>query len=492
MPLRVTKRIQAALLSGLLLLLGSLPVIAGQVDEAIRLDELRRLRDQLQVSPSLRGSDVLVVMNERVIAEAARRFVGLEVVLSNGSTLRVTSVEAELKTAAALVKIGLQAKSTVTVNLQLLGRINSGEIENGVLRLPFRITEVRLANGLFSSLLIKSMLGEWLKPETWNDELPALELPLEISEALRIPSGRYDVQGELPMEISSNALQAEAKLTITSLFIFEKRAVLALQLQGAAPRAIQVSYGGANDRDPRAIEAEIETLAAPFNGNADLRLRLGRRLIGSMLAQLAGAQTRDFDIRLKPGRVRTEEVTAIVKITNYTDVESGEGLADIRDLGIDQIADGQVQLRLHGQGELDTRLRGREYGIPYSVSPRVRFAIQDQMLPLQFVSEGGRLLLRPLSGTTFPMQLRFTTRVAGRDIGFNRTIVLQADRMFNRIELPSFFGRDLPLPRRVDIDANGGFQVTKAQNLSYILGNLRIYASDDALDLLADVKLSMP
>ncbi|MFN0088202.1 MAG: hypothetical protein ACKVX9_22620 [Blastocatellia bacterium] len=490
MPQRITKRILSALLCGLLLLLGSLSCVAGQIDDAVRLDELQRLRDQLQVTSSLRGSDVVVVMNERVIAEAVRNFIGLEIVLSNGSVLRVTSVESELKTAAALVKIGLQAKSTVTINLQLFGRINSGEIENGVLRLPFRITEVKLANGLFSSLLIKSLLGEWLRPETWNDELPALELPLEISEALRIPSGRYDVQGDLPMEITSNGLQAETKLTITSLFVLEKRAVLALQLQGAESGVIPVSYGSANNRDPRALEAEIETLAAPLNGNADLRLRLGRRLIGSILARIAGAQARDFDIKLKPGRVRTEEITAIIKITNYTDVESGEGLADIRELGIDRIADGRIHLRLQGLGELDTRLRGREYGIPYNVSPRVNFAIQDQMLPLQFVSEGGRLLLRAVAGTAFPMQLRFTTRVAGRDIGINRTIILQADRMFDRIELPSFFGRDLPLPRRVEVDANGDFRVTQSGNLSYLLGNLRIIAGDDSLEILADVKLS--
>ncbi|MDX2034179.1 MAG: hypothetical protein SF339_26120 [Blastocatellia bacterium] len=492
MPQRITRRIQAVLLGVALSLLGSLSVAAGQIDEAARLDELRRLRDHLQVTASLRDSDAVVVVNERLIAEAARQFIGLEVALANGSTVRVTSVEAELKTAAALVKIGLQAKSSVTVNLQLLGRINGGEIENGVLRLPYRIMEVRLANGLFSSLLIKSRLGEWLKPETWNDELPALELPLEISDVLRIPAGRYDVQGDLPMEITSSALQAEAKLTITSLLVLEKRAVLALQLAGAEPRAIPVSFGGANDRDPRALETEIESLAARLNVDADLRLRLGRRFLSSVLAQFAGAQTRDFDIKLKPGRVRTEEVSAFVKITNYTDIESGEGLADIRELGLDQIAEGRIQLRLQGLGELDTRLRGKEYGIPYSFSPRVNFAIRDQSLPLQFVTENGRLLLRPLSGTTLPMQLRFSTNVAGQEIGINRTIVLQADRMFNRIELPAFFGRELPLPRRIEIDANGGYQVTKHQKLNYLLGNLRINANEDVLDVLADVKLSTP
>src|SRR5262245_60093816 len=89
-----------------------------QIGEAQRLNELRRLRDQLQISNSLRDADAVVVIGERAIIEAAQRLVGLEILLSNGSTLRVTSVEGELKPAAAILKVGLQAKSSVIVNLQ--------------------------------------------------------------------------------------------------------------------------------------------------------------------------------------------------------------------------------------------------------------------------------------------------------------------------------------------------------------------------------------
>src|SRR5215813_14528456 len=173
-----------------------------QIGAAGRLNELRKLRDQLQLTNSLRDSDIVVILNERMISEAAQQLVGLEFLLSNGSMLKLTSVEGELKAAAAVFKIGIQAKSSVTVNLQLICRINSGELQKGALRLPLRVTDVKLKSGGLSSLLMKTLFGDWLHPEKWNRELPAIEIPLEIEETMRVPAGRFDVAGEMPMEIS--------------------------------------------------------------------------------------------------------------------------------------------------------------------------------------------------------------------------------------------------------------------------------------------------
>jgi hypothetical protein len=465
---------------------------AQQAEDSLRLGELRRLRDQLALDQAARNADVLVVINERALAEAARQLIGLEVVLSNGGTIRVTSIESEWKTAAALVKIGLQAKSSVTLNLQLIGRINSGELDKDSLRLPVRVTEVKLANGLFSSMLIKTIFGDWLKPETWNDELPAIELPLELSEAMQIPASKFEVAGDLPMEISTPAFQPQLKFALTSLFVLDKRAVLALRMNGAGASAIQTSYASENNNDPLALESEIESMAKDLSGAGDLRIRLGRRVISELLAQIATAQQNDFDIRLKPGRIRAEEVNAIIDFLNYTDVEGGQGRADISALGIDRIAGGNIHLRMNGQGELDVRLRGREYGIPYSLSPHVAFAIRDQILPMQFASENDRIVLRASPGASFPIDLRISTKVAGREIGIDRKVAVQADRWLNRIELPAFFGREIPLPRRVEVDADGNWRVAKTQKLNYTLGNLRLSASDDTLDIVADVKLSTP
>src|SRR5215475_4681722 len=127
-----------------------------------RLNELRRLRYQLQLADPLHDSDVVVILSERAISEAAQRLVGLEFLLSKGGTLKLTSVQSELRTAAAILKFGIQAKSSVTMNLQLTARINSGEFDRGALRLPLRVTDVKSMIGGSTPFILKTLPGEWL------------------------------------------------------------------------------------------------------------------------------------------------------------------------------------------------------------------------------------------------------------------------------------------------------------------------------------------
>jgi hypothetical protein len=462
----------------------------AQIDNASRLNELRGLRDQLTNSRGLRDADVVVVLNEKLLAEAARRLIGLETVLSNGSLINVTSVECELKTAAALVKIGLQAKSSVTVNLQLIGRINSGELRKDSLRLPIRVTDVKLGNGLFSSALIKTMFGKWLKPDTWNDELPGIDLPLSIADSLEIPASRFETTGETPMEIATPAYTLPIKISLASVLILNKRAAIALRINDGAPSTVaELPPPIAIQENVAALETEIEALSQHLSSDGDLRIRLGRRAIEQLLTQLAGAQTTDFDIRLKPGRLRSEEATAIIKVTNFTDIEGGQGRADVTGLNIDRIADNKVSVKLNGQGELDARLRGREYGIPYNFSPHVNFSITDRILPFEIANDDKGPFLRATPGASFPIDLRISSPMLGTEFSVSRSVDVQADRWLNRIDLPSPAGRQLPLPKKLEIDAEGNLRIVRSEKLTYTLGNFRLAAVEDAVDIEADVKL---
>jgi len=461
--------------------------------DAGRLNELRRLRDQLQLSNSLRDSDITVILNEHVISEAAQQLVGLEFLLSNGSVLKLTSVESDLKAAAAIFKIGIQAKSSVTVNLQLVARINSGELEKGALRLPLRVTDVKLMSGRLSSLFLKTFIGDWLNPEKWNKELPPIEIPVEIAETMRIPAGRFEVGGEMPMEISTPDFQAPLKFTLTSLLVLDKRLVVALRLdEVAAATPIPASFTGVNDNNPVALEYEIAQMSEGLNSAGDLRAVLSRRLINMLLTQLTSAHNADFNILLKRGRIRSEEVNVIVNVTNYTDVESGEGRGDVTQLNIERIADGKLTVRLSGQGEVDAKLRGREYGVPYNISPHMTFSIKDQPLPLEFVGEEKKIFLRAAPGSTLPIDVRFNLNVAGRDLGFDRKSVAQADKWLNRIELPSFFDREISLPSKMEVDAGGNLHITERRNLAYTLSNMRVGAKDDAIEIIANIKFNPP
>jgi hypothetical protein len=481
----------------LCLLIEAQAAFGQQISGFERLNELRRLRDQLKLADPLRDSDVVVILNERAISDAAQRLVGLEFLMSKGGVLRLTSVDSELKTAAAVFKIGIQAKSSVTMNMQLTARINSGEFERGALRLPLRVTDVKLMNGGLSSLILRTLFGEWLDPRTWDKKLPEIEIPMEIAETLRVPAGRFDVAGDLPMEISTPEYQAPLKFAVTSLLALDKRAVVSLRLNQDAPaKPIPVSdvgdIGDASAINPMALEDEIARMSEGLKSAGDFRAVLSRRLINALLANMTAAHNADFDIRLKRGRIRSEEVSVIVNVTNYTDVEGGEGRADVTRLDVESIADGKVTVRLSGQGEVDARLRGREYGVPYAISPHMSFSIKDQPLPLEFVGEGKKIFLRAAPGSTLPIDAQFNLKIAGHDVRFDRRSVAQADKWLNRVELPSFFDREISLPRKIKLDAAGHPHITESRNLGYTLSNMRVGAKDDAIEITADVKLDQP
>jgi hypothetical protein len=469
------------------------PVYCQQIGEAERINELRRLRDELRAAGSLRDADVTVILSERMIANSARQMEGLEIRLSPGGVLHLNSIGIELLPAAAIVKIGVQAKSSINVNLLLTGRLGTGEVKGDLFQLPFQITDVSISDGTFTSLFLRTFLGDWLTPKKWNEELPPLELPLEIGEALQIRASRFQVEGSLPMEISTPDYQSSMRFKLRSFLVLEKRLALGLEMirePTAIAKIIQTAFTDSQAQDVTALENEVARLSEGLSCGREIRLMVNRRVISGLLGQIAAAQKNDFTIGLKECRVRSEEVEALVKVTNYTDVESGSGYADVSRLSIERIADGILDLRLSLRGEVDSRLRGREYGIPYRISPHTTFSIEDRIVPLQTISEGDRVVLRASPGASLPINLRFSIKVAGRQLGINRNTAVQVDRWLNRIEIPSFFGRQFLLPRRLEVDAGGNLYVTRRLKINFTISNMVVETIGDAINIIADASFS--
>jgi len=486
-------RTGVVVLLAIVLLTGAGTVRSQQLDPATRLNELRRLQDELRLSNALQEADVVVMMSERAFIEGLRQFVGLEIVLSNGSTVRITSFDGELQTGAAAIKVGLQSKSKVTVNLQLAGRIGTGERGERFFKIPYQVTNVTLMNGKLSGMFLKTLFGEWLSPGKWNEELPTFELPIEYGDFIHMPAGRMDIAGSVPVELKTPEYRPAFRFALTSFLVLNRRALLGLKMIEQSgmpdrPSIIPTSYAGSVD--PGLIESEIETMAQGLMNTGDLHVRMSRRLVNRMLEQIVTAKDVDFDIRLKPGRLRADEIDTLVKVTNYTDIEGGEGRADIRQLSLEKIDNGRLNFRISGQGEIDARLRGKEFGVPYSLSPRTTFNIKDAQVPMQFVSEGDHVVLQAVPGATLPVDLRFSLMIAGRDLGINRSLTIEADQWLKRIELPSFFGRRISLPRKIEIDAGGNLYVTESTRLDYNLSKVRIDAREGALDFVADVSVA--
>ncbi|HQR33761.1 MAG TPA: hypothetical protein PLK30_13585 [Blastocatellia bacterium] len=473
---------------------GFVPALAQKADPQ-QIVELRRLRDELKASDGLRSADAVVIISERAVAEAAQQFLGLEIKMASGNVVKLNSIECSLATGAAILKLGLQYKS---VNLQLAGRIASGQISEGLMRLPIRVTEVKLQNGGVSGLLVKTLFGEWLKPETWNEELPSLDFPLELNETLEVPASRLSIEAnnssgesQLPMEIATPAYRVPIQLKLTSLLVMDKRIALGLQINPTVqPVEKPVAETGTNGLEPMPLGNEIFQLAASLTTDSDVQLRLSRNFITSLLTTIATQQNPDLNFKLKQGRLRTTEINAGLTITNYTDVESGEGQADVSDLKIESVTNDKLNLRLSGQGTIDARVKGREFGVPYGLSPRTSFVIQDQPIPMQFVSENDKVILRALPGATLPINVRFSLNIAGKDLGINRTEVVQVDRWLSRIELPALLNREIMLPRKMEVDAGSNIHSTEKQKLIYSLSYLKVNTGSDAVVITADVKLT--
>lgn len=428
-------------------------------------------------------ADLLLVFNESAVNQAAQSLAGMEFTLANGALLRVKTIAARLTAAGAEVKLDVLAFASATttraLNLRLMGWLNNAEMQEGALRLPFRLHEVELENGLLTPLL-RLWFGEWLSPERWNAALPALTLPRKVAESLDIPAVQFEVGGSLPMTVTTKPYQLPLPFTVSALCVLEGRAIVGLRLAESPAPVVQPP-------DAAALPGELERLSRQLNLSRALRARLSKRLLDQLLNRLATARPDDIQMQLRPGRVRQEVVTGLLNVTNYTDLESGSAQADVQQFVLDQINSDGLSARLRLQGVFDTKLRGREYGIPYRISPRGTFAINDRLVPLRVASADGRAFLQAAPGTQLPMDLRFQFGLAGREIGFNRQTSLPAERLLNHLELPAFYLRKLPLPYKLAVNPGGKVEVTERQERWLELSGLQISAQTDALEINGDV-----
>lgn len=453
---------------------------------------LQQLRDQLVATNGWREADVLAIVSERVLNDTAQRMAGLEIKLANGAVMKITSIQLALQPAAALVQLGIQVDPSSkfkTANFRLTGKLGSGEIHGANLRLPFQLTDVAFGDAKSLSPM-KLLLRDWLAPEKWNAVLPPLEVPLQLNPTIDLPAATFAATGDIPMTIATPAYQVKVEFWLAAFVVLEGRAVMALNCR-PLPEPLGATRGlvAGNKEDDAAVSREIAQLTQHLTLNSDVRLRVRKDAINTLLANLAAARAIDLTVRLGQGRLRAEEIDALIgKIVNYTDVEAGDGKADVTRLFIERIADTQVFVRLAGQGELQADVKGREYGVAYRLSPHGRFSILDELLPLEIMNRNERLIVRVAPGATMPVRVNMAIDVVGHPISFTRTVKLQAEQWLKDFELPSILTQEVQLPRKIAIGKNSELNITSSETSRYTIANLRVEAKVDALEFLADVR----
>ncbi len=423
--------------------------------------------------------DVSFTLNEAAANEAAQQLIGLEIKLANGAQLKLKSIALTLQPQQASFQLGVEARAANTMglplNLTLKGFLKDSQRTNNKLILPVTLTNVDLANGLLTPLL-KLLFGEWLSPARWSAAIPALELPASFAQTVDIPATTVDVAGEVPMTVTTQAMQLPLNFALVRIGFAENRLAIALQ---AAENANE----------------EIGEFAADIfaDDGAPFAVRLSRRALAALLTAVANANAQDLSLRLKPARIRQEQIDTLVKVTNYTDVESGEGQADLKQIVVETLRDGLLGARLLALGNFTAKVRGREYGIPYRLSPRGQFGIQDRGLSLRLMSEAGHVWLQGLPNAFVPVNLRMNFPLAaGREYGFDRQLNLAADRLVNRWELPALWAREFALPRKLAVQADKSLNIVESQPLTLAFSQLQATTRDDAVVLTAAFAVSKP
>ncbi len=417
--------------------------------------------------------DVLFTLNETAANEAAQQLIGLEIKLANGAQLKLKSVTLDLQPQQAAFQLGVEARAANTMglplNLTLKGFIKDAQRSNDKLTLPVTLTNVELANGLLTPLL-KLLFGEWLSPARWSAAIPALELPASFAQTVNIPATTVDLAGEVPMTVTTQAMQLPLNFALMRVGFAENRLSIALQ-------------SAENARE------EVSDFAAdsPADNGTPFAVRVSRRALATLLQAVANANAQDLSLKLKPARIRQEEIDTLVKVTNYTDVESGEGQADLKQVVIETLRDGLLGARLLALGNFTAKVRGREYGIPYRLSPRGQFGIQDRALSLRLMSDAGHVWLQGLPGANVPVNLRMNFPIAGREFGFDRQLNLPAERMVNRWELPALWAREFALPRKLIVQTDKSFQIVESQLVTLVLSQLQATTRDETVELTATV-----
>jgi hypothetical protein len=417
--------------------------------------------------------DVSLALNEAAVNDVAQQLKGLEIKLANGAQLKLTSITLALENQHADFQLGVEARSTnpigLPLNLTLIGSLREAVRTEPQLTLPVELTDVQLANGLLTPLL-KLFFGEWLTPARWNAALPALALPASFAHTVSIPSTTTEVGGELPMTVTTQAWQIPLSLALMHVGFTEDRLHLALQLGDG--------------------KAESETV--PFSADHPLAARINRQALAVLLQNFANANAHDLHLRLKPARIRQEQIETVVRVTNYTDVESGEGQADLKQITVEQLHDGALVARLLANGTFHAKVNGREYGIPYRLSPHGQFGIQDRGLSLRLMNDDGRLWLQAMPGELLPVDIRMNLPIiAGRTIGFDRQIKLPAERVVNHWELPALWAREFALPRKLAVAADRTLRIVESQPLTLSLKQVQAHTRDDALALSASVGFAL-
>jgi hypothetical protein len=200
-----------------------------------------RLADRLQRGGDPGKADIVVKFQEEFLVRTLQQLRGREGWLDAETRYRIDSVHAWMHPGSALVTLNLAARNEgYGVDVRLLMDCQLALIPDGdalILEFePYNVSPAVSAGGLFATAerLIEDVIR--VKLGTMKDQFPPMRLPMGFDENIGIDGTTSKVSGTPNLVITAPRRVVDYKLRITDVLMFDKLALVGINLESIAVR----------------------------------------------------------------------------------------------------------------------------------------------------------------------------------------------------------------------------------------------------------------
>ncbi|MBL0174194.1 MAG: hypothetical protein IPP94_02830 [Ignavibacteria bacterium] len=203
----------------------------------VRGDAAATLATRLASGP-VDDADIFVTLSDALVNKAAKQVIGCQGWIDASTDYTITSVDVSLTNGAAIASLGLIARSTAwSVDVKLMmDCVLTFSMEKDALvsRLePFNIAPDVRAGGMLTGMgdIIRDVIK--VKVSRLGQDLPPMTYPVDVTNTLPIAAARIPIRGPVNLTLDSPARLMSVRLRMKEVLIFDKKAVLALNLAQA-------------------------------------------------------------------------------------------------------------------------------------------------------------------------------------------------------------------------------------------------------------------
>jgi hypothetical protein len=206
----------------------------------VRSDAAAGLAKRIAKGP-VDDADIVVTLGEALVNKAAAQVLGCTGWIDANTRYTINSVAVSLASGSAIASLGLTAHNEewfVDVDL-VMDCVLTFAIEKDMLVSryePFNIAPAVKAGGLLGGMedIIRDVIK--IKVSRLGQDLPPMTYPVDLTNTLPVTASHVPIRGPVNLTLDSPARKMNLKFRLKEVLIFDKKAVVALNLAGAEVR----------------------------------------------------------------------------------------------------------------------------------------------------------------------------------------------------------------------------------------------------------------